>query len=34
LGSEAFRGLNEARRFYPHKDHCNGFFVAKMEREN
>jgi len=32
LGSEALRGLNEARRLYPHRDGCNGFFLAKLER--
>ena len=32
LGSEALRGLSEARRFYPHRDNCNGFFLAKMKR--
>ena len=32
LGSGALRGLDGARRFYPHRDQCNGFFLAKMER--
>jgi len=34
MGSDAFRGLKEARRFYPHRNQCNGFFVARMKRYN
>jgi 16S rRNA (cytosine967-C5)-methyltransferase len=34
LGSGAFRGLKEAVRFYPHRDMCNGFFVARMEHHD
>jgi 16S rRNA (cytosine967-C5)-methyltransferase len=31
-GSSGLRGLTEAIRFYPHKDRCNGFFLARMNR--
>lgn len=34
MGSDAFRGLKEARRFYPHRNQCSGFFVARMKRYN
>lgn len=30
LGSGGLRGLSEARRLYPHRDLCNGFFIAKL----
>lgn len=32
LGSDGLRGLNYARRLYPHRDLCNGFFVAVIRR--
>jgi len=30
LGDRGLRGLSEARRLYPHRDRCNGFFLAKL----
>ncbi len=30
LGDRGLRGLSEARRLYPHRDKCNGFFLAKL----
>ena len=30
IGSKGMRGLDECRRLYPHKDRCNGFFLAKL----
>jgi len=33
LGSDGLRGLKEARRLYPHRDLCNGFFIAKLMRK-
>ncbi|MEM2740072.1 MAG: RsmB/NOP family class I SAM-dependent RNA methyltransferase [Candidatus Bathyarchaeia archaeon] len=32
LGSDGLRGLSYARRLYPHRDLCNGFFVAVIRR--
>ncbi|MCS7112646.1 MAG: RsmB/NOP family class I SAM-dependent RNA methyltransferase [Nitrososphaerota archaeon] len=32
LGSDGLRGLIHARRLYPHRDLCNGFFVAVIRR--
>ncbi len=32
LGSDGLREMPEARRLYPHKDYCNGFFIAKLRR--
>ncbi|MEM4719194.1 MAG: RsmB/NOP family class I SAM-dependent RNA methyltransferase [Nitrososphaerota archaeon] len=32
LGMDGLRGLAEARRLYPHKDYCNGFFIAELRR--
>ncbi len=32
LGSDGMRGLRECRRLYPHRDKCNGFFLAKFLR--
>ncbi|MCS7132204.1 MAG: RsmB/NOP family class I SAM-dependent RNA methyltransferase [Aigarchaeota archaeon] len=32
LGSGGLRGFSEARRLYPHRDLCNGFFIAKLLR--
>ena len=31
-GSHGLRGLNDCRRFYPHKDRTAGYFVARLER--
>ena len=33
LGSPGLRGLEKCRRLYPHSDRCNGFFIAKMVRD-
>jgi len=33
LGSDGLRGLAEARRLYPHRDLCNGFFIAKLRKK-
>lgn len=30
LGLPGFRGLDECQRLYPHMHNCNGFFVAKL----
>lgn len=32
LGGGGFRGLWECRRLFPHRDRCNGFFLAKFLR--
>lgn len=32
-GSPGYRGLEEARRLYPHRDYCNGFFLIKLRRK-
>lgn len=32
LGSDGLREMQEARRLYPHRDYCNGFFIAKLQR--
>jgi len=32
LGSPGLRGMDSARRLYPHRDYCNGFFLAKLRR--
>lgn len=32
LGSQGVRGLTYTRRLYPHRDRCNGFFIALMKR--
>ena len=34
LGSPGFRELNETKRFFPHKDHSAGFFLARIQRIN
>jgi 16S rRNA (cytosine967-C5)-methyltransferase len=33
MGSAGLRGLSECQRFYPHLHDCNGYFIAKMQRE-
>jgi 16S rRNA (cytosine967-C5)-methyltransferase len=33
-GSPGLRGLADCRRFYPHRDHTAGYFVARLERAN
>ena len=32
-GLPGLRGLKECQRFYPHVHHCNGFFIAKLQRK-
>ncbi len=32
LGSPGLRGLDQCQRFYPHIHECNGYFIAKLER--
>ena len=32
IGSPGLRGMDSARRLYPHRDYCNGFFLAKLRR--
>ncbi|RLG01205.1 MAG: hypothetical protein DRN49_01765 [Thaumarchaeota archaeon] len=34
LGDHGLRGLSEARRLYPHRDRCNGFFLAKLVKRS
>lgn len=34
LGDRGLRGLGEARRLYPHRDRCNGFFLAKLVKRS
>ncbi|HKZ93421.1 MAG TPA: NOL1/NOP2/sun family putative RNA methylase [Candidatus Bathyarchaeia archaeon] len=34
LGLPGFRGLSECQRLYPHIHDCNGFFVAKLVKED
>lgn len=33
LGSEAFEGMVQCQRLYPHRDDTEGFFIAKMTRK-
>ncbi|MBS7651143.1 RsmB/NOP family class I SAM-dependent RNA methyltransferase [Candidatus Bathyarchaeota archaeon] len=32
LGSDGLRGLDDAKRFYTHRDESNGYFIAKIMR--
>jgi 16S rRNA (cytosine967-C5)-methyltransferase len=34
IGLPGFRGLEKCQRLYPHIHQCNGFFIAKLVREN
>ncbi len=34
IGLPGFRGQSQCQRLYPHLHECNGFFVARLEREN
>ena len=34
LGDHGLRALSEARRLYPHRDRCNGFFLAKLVKRS
>jgi 16S rRNA (cytosine967-C5)-methyltransferase len=34
LGSEAFEGMVSCQRLFPHTDDTEGFFIAKMRRQN
>ena len=33
IGAPGFRGLDKCQRLYPQLHNCNGFFVAKLEKE-
>jgi 16S rRNA (cytosine967-C5)-methyltransferase len=33
MGSAGLRGFSECQKFYPHLHDCNGYFIAKMQRE-
>jgi 16S rRNA C967 or C1407 C5-methylase (RsmB/RsmF family) len=32
MGLPGLRGLAKCQRLYPHIHHCNGFFIAKLEK--
>lgn len=34
IGLPGLRGLSQCQRLYPHIHYCNGFFVAKLKKEN
>jgi 16S rRNA (cytosine967-C5)-methyltransferase len=33
IGMPGLRGLTQCQRLYPHIHHCNGFFIAKLQRQ-
>jgi 16S rRNA C967 or C1407 C5-methylase (RsmB/RsmF family) len=33
IGAPGFRGLEKCQRLYPQLHNCNGFFVAKLVKE-
>ena len=33
IGEQGLRGLIECQRLYPHIHHCNGFFIAKLQKK-
>ncbi|MCW4011214.1 MAG: NOL1/NOP2/sun family putative RNA methylase [Candidatus Bathyarchaeota archaeon] len=33
MGSPGLRGLDKCQRLYPHIHHCNGFFIAKLQKK-
>jgi 16S rRNA C967 or C1407 C5-methylase (RsmB/RsmF family) len=33
MGLPGFRGLEKCRRLFPHIHHSNGFFIAKLQKE-
>jgi 16S rRNA (cytosine967-C5)-methyltransferase len=32
LGMPGLQGLTKCQRLYPHIHHCNGFFIAKLQK--
>jgi 16S rRNA C967 or C1407 C5-methylase (RsmB/RsmF family) len=34
IGVDGFRGLSQCQRLFPHLHRCNGFFIARLKREN
>jgi 16S rRNA C967 or C1407 C5-methylase (RsmB/RsmF family) len=34
IGLPGLRGLDSCQRLYPHIHQCNGFFIAKLARED
>lgn len=34
IGVPGLRGLTQCQRLYPHIHNCNGFFIAKMKKQN
>jgi 16S rRNA (cytosine967-C5)-methyltransferase len=34
IGLDGFRGLSQCQRLFPHLHQCNGFFIAKLVRQN
>jgi len=33
IGLPGMRGLTKCQRLYPHIHHCNGFFIAKLQKQ-